>query len=312
MRRRSISLLAVVALLALASISVAGAAPVHPPVDDAPTGQTAASAPGPFSPSPIAPEAVLWDNGPLVNSPGSGPGGANESIAMNVTTGLLSRGFNVSAAGAFRMADDFTISDSGGWSITGITFYIYMGGSPPTTPSPFSALNYQIWDGPPDDPGSVVVYGDDTTNRMSGTTWANMYRRLESEPQDASRVVFYVQTADNFNLPAGDYWLDWQADGDGTYTGPWQPPVTINGVTTTGNAKQFATGAWQEALDTGLNTPQGIPFTIEGSINPPTAVTLSSLSSASGSNAPQSWLLVALVGLAAAGLLALARRRLAG
>ncbi|MEZ4770976.1 MAG: hypothetical protein R2844_21480 [Caldilineales bacterium] len=228
---------------------------------------------------------------------------------MDITSGLVSRGFNASALSAARMADDFTVADAGGWDITGITFYIYMGGGPPTAPSPFTALNFQIWDGPPDDPGSSVVYGDTFTNRMTGTGWANMYRRLESDPTDSSRPVFFLTTSDVFSLPAGDYWLDWQADGDALYSGPWQPPVTINGQTTTGNGKQYFSGAWQEVLDSNLGTPQGLPFIIEGAI--PTAVTLSSLTSDSGSNTP--WVLpaAAMLLLAVVGVFLVTSRRLA-
>ncbi len=311
MKRTSVALLVVVVLLALVSVSVAGATPLYPPTDDGPTGSTAQSAPGPFSPSPINPDAVLWDNGPLVNSPGTGPGGSDESVAMNITYGLTSRGSNVSALANAQIADNFTVADSGGWNITGITFFIYMGGGPPTTPSPFTAINFQIWDGPPDDAGSTVVYGDTITNRLSSTTWANMYRRLEFEPQDTTRPVFYLQSADSFTLPAGDYWLDWEADGDALYSGPWQPPVTIDGQTSTGNAKQFFGDAWQEVLDSGLGTPLGVPFVIEGTVNPPTAVTLSSLTSDSGSNVLAIWFAILMLGVTAFAGLTLGRRRLA-
>lgn len=308
MKRSPIALLVLLVLLSLLGVSVVGATPLYPPTDDGPIGP--ASAPGPFSPSPINPDAVLWDNGPLVNSPGTGPGGSDESLAMDITSGLTSRGFNASALSAARMSDNFTVVDSGGWDVTTLTFFIYMGGGPPTTPSPFTAINYQIWDGPPDDAGSTVVYGDTTTNRLSSTTWANMYRRLESDPTDSSRPVFVLVANDSFTLPAGDYWLDWQADGDPLYSGPWQPPITINGQTTTGNGKQYFSGAWQEVVDASLGTPQGLPFVIEGTINPPTSVTLSSLTSDSGST-PSSWPAVLMLALAAAGVLVLGRRRLA-
>ena len=65
-------------------------------------------------------------------------------------------------------------------------------------------------------------------------------------------------------LPPGTYWLDWQVDGDVAYTGPWAPPVTIDGQTTTGNALQFVTSAWQPAVDATLLTALGLPFVIEG------------------------------------------------
>ena len=61
------------------------------------------------------------------------------------------------------MADDFTISSLAGWQIDQITFFAYQTDAP-TSPSPITGVYYQIWDGSPDDPGSVVVYGDLLTN----------------------------------------------------------------------------------------------------------------------------------------------------
>ena len=58
-------------------------------------------------------------------------------------------------------------------------------------------------------------------------------------------------------LPPGTYWLDWQVDGDINYTGPWAPPVTIDGQTSTGNALQSVAGVWQAVVDTSLQTPLG-------------------------------------------------------
>jgi hypothetical protein len=233
---------------------------------------------------------VLFDNGPLVNSPGTGPGGADESLARDVTYGLTSRGFNHSVAGGFRVADDFTVSDPDGWNIDTITFMPYMGGAMPV-PSPISAINVQIWDGPPDDPGSVVVFGDTTTNRLTSTMFANIYRRLESDPTDNTRPVFASQTAINTTLPAGQYWLDWQVDGDSAYTGPWAPPVTIDGQTSTGDALQQVGGVWQAVVDANLQTPLGLPFVIEGTpvagvaCDVPADVGWLSVSPANGANA---------------------------
>ncbi|MCA9870115.1 MAG: hypothetical protein KC487_07020, partial [Anaerolineae bacterium] len=40
-----------------------------------------------------APDAVLWDNGPLVNGVGTGVGGADESILQSITLGMSTLGF---------------------------------------------------------------------------------------------------------------------------------------------------------------------------------------------------------------------------
>ncbi len=72
------------------------------------------------------------------------------------------------------------------------------------------------------------------------------------------------------HLPAGTYWLDWNADGV-LASGPWAPPISILGQTTTGNAIQYTT-SWAAALDTATGTQQGIPFVLEGSIFNPQVV----------------------------------------
>jgi hypothetical protein len=232
------------------------------------------------------PSAVLYDNGPIINSPGTGPGGADESIARDVTVGLVSRGFNHSVSGNFRVADDFTVP-AGGWDIGNITFVPYMGASPPLSPSPISGVNLRIWDGSPDDAGSTVVFGDTTTNRLVSTEFANIYRRLESEPADASRRVFVAVASVNTFLPAGTYWLDWQVDGDIAYSGPWAPPVTIDGQTSTGNALQWTGTLWQAVIDTGLSTPLGLPFIIESSLCAnPADIPWASVNPAGGTTAP--------------------------
>ena len=72
-------------------------------------------------------------------------------------------------------------------------------------------------------------------------------------------------TADaNVTLAAGTYWLDWQVDGT-LSSGPWAPPISILGQTTTGNGLQSVSGgAFAPALDGGTGTQQGLPFQLLG------------------------------------------------
>ena len=112
MRRttRSLLVLGLVLLLTLFSVSLMAAQPSAPVSDDGPTLAGVNAPPTQrVGPGPRSPYSDLFDNGPLVNSPGTGPGGSDESIARNVTVGLTSRGFNASASGLFRISDDFAI-----------------------------------------------------------------------------------------------------------------------------------------------------------------------------------------------------------
>ena len=128
--------------------------------DGKPSGQPAGAAPE--LSGWRAPEVWLHDNGPLVTHPGGGAGGAN-TTALQTALGLSTYGFGNQASAGNRIADDFTVGGSG-WLVTTVVFIGYQTGS--TTTSTFTSVNLRIWDGPPNDPTSMVVFGDTTTNRM--------------------------------------------------------------------------------------------------------------------------------------------------
>ncbi len=228
--------------------------------------------PEPAGPAPAAPaaawnypEAVLWDNGPLVTHPGDCAG--TDASRLQTGLGMNTLGLGHQFAVGNRIADDFEIANPLGWQIDTITFFAYQTGAP-SDPSPFTGLYLQIWNGSPDDPGSTVVWGDLTTNRLLSSAFTNIQRDSETDPCANSRYIFANVAAVGTVLPPGVYWLDWMADGSASYNGPWAPPITILGQTTTGNALQYTTssGAWGPANDSGTLTQQGMPFVIEGSL----------------------------------------------
>jgi hypothetical protein len=153
------------------------------------------------------------------------------------------------------------VTDAAGLTIEQAVFYAYQTGSPTT--SSFTGVNYQIWDGPPDDVGSAVIFGDDTTNRIEATGWTDVYRYAENNVGNTQRPVMYVVGEAGVHLPTGTYWIDWQLAGS-IASGPWQPPITIIGETTTGNALQLASTGWQPFEDGGISTAQGAPFQLWG------------------------------------------------
>ncbi len=199
---------------------------------------------------------VLFDNGPLVNSPGTGSGGADESILQS-NLGMSTYGSGMQQSAGNSVADDFTVT--GNWNISGFEFFGYQTGS--STSSTFTGIFYRIWDGNPTS-GGTVIYGDLTTNKMVSTEWANIYRNNNGPGGATDRPVMrIVASAEGLTLPAGDYWVEWTATGSGS-SGPWVPAVTIDGQTTTGNAIQNQSGTWVALTDVG---PQGMPFIINGS-----------------------------------------------
>ena len=202
---------------------------------------------------------VLFDNGPLITSVGTGPGGEDESILENVTLGMTTLG--AGHTGAFRVADDFTIAGDD-WDISTITFFAYQTGAIAST---ITEVNLQIWDGVPGAAGSNVIFGDETTNIMSSTSFSNILRVAEDTAGAATNRQIAANIVDvNITLTAGTYWLDWQSNGSAG-SGPWAPPITITGQLVTGNSLQFDT-TWGPLVDGATSSALGLPFIVEGSV----------------------------------------------
>lgn len=261
-------LLLVVMVLALLAPALASAAPVGnssgPAADVATLGdKSGVPASGGYNVPlrPVAPGAVLYDNGPLVTNPGAGAGGADAS-ALQTALGNSTYGFGHAISSGYRMADDFTVTGSG-WNITTITFYAYQTGS--TTTSTINNVNLRIWNGVPG-VGSIV-FGDTATNRLASSSWSNIYRVLDTGLGDAARPIMADVVTVNTFLGPGTYWVDWQTGGT-LSSGPWAPPVTIAGQTQKpgSNGLQWDPTAsiWNPAVDTGNSTQQDFPFVVQG------------------------------------------------
>jgi subtilisin-like proprotein convertase family protein len=223
---------------------------------------TASSSDSPTtSPNRVASEemgTLLYDNGPFINSPGTGPGGTDQSILQNVSLAMTIFGFGNNGAASIRMADDFTVPAGETWTISTVTLYNYQTGS--TTTSTMTGVTLRIWDGAPN-AGGTVIFGDTTTNRLASSTWTNSYRIAENATTSTTRPVMANVVTVNTSLGAGTYWLDWGTTGS-LASGPWAVPITITGQTNTGNALQFNVSTWSAALDGTF--PQGMAFLVEG------------------------------------------------
>jgi hypothetical protein len=221
-------------------------------------------------PQTVGGATVLFDNGPVINSPGTGPGGADESRLEDVTLGLSTFGFGHQIVEDNAVADDFTIPAGQTWDIDTITFFAYQTGS--TTTSTVNDVRVQIWDGPPN-AGGVVVFGDLATNRLASTIWSNAYRTLESTPGATNRPIMEVVATIDTTLDEGTYWVEWQ-EGGTLASGPWAPPIAILGQAVTGNGLQRLGATWGNALDLATGDPQGLPFVIEGTSGVNTSISL--------------------------------------
>ncbi len=208
----------------------------------------------------------IYSNGPLVTNPAEG---TNFADASNLATGLGSFGFQHSITSLNRVADEFVVPAGQGWRLDSLVFYAYQTGSPIT--STINNVNLRIWRGRPGDVGSQIVFGNTTTNRMARTQFSGIYRVSGTLTNtDRPLMAQTVALTNGITLAPGTYWLDWQTGGTLT-SGPWVPPITIEGQTTTGNARQFNGTAWVDILDNAA--PQGLPFIVFGEQIPNAVIT---------------------------------------
>jgi hypothetical protein len=202
--------------------------------------------------------ALLHDNGPLVNSEGTGSGGADESVLQG-SLGMTTLGAGIQFAVGNHMADDFVVDET--WTVDEFTFYGYQTNSGDA--STMTGGYLQIYDGNPSS-GGALVWGDMTTNRMTSTQFSNIYRVSETTGGTTARPIMeIVCETPGLVLEPGTYWVEYTLDGSAT-SGPWAPPITITGEATTGNALQLTSDGWAPFTDGGSLTAQGMPFLING------------------------------------------------
>jgi len=208
---------------------------------------------------------ILWDNGPLITHPGGGYNGSDVSL-LQTSLGLINYGFGLSRIDDRWLADDFVIEGPEDWQLTSITFYLYqIDGYTYPPASTITALYLRIFDAAPGDPDRNLVFGDGVTNYMTSTAWTGAYRTEEISMTDSSRPIMSVTAAVALTLSPGHHWLEWSANSS-LPSGPFAPPITILGQTTTGNAMQSTDNGdtWYSVTDTGTGTPQGFKFTLQG------------------------------------------------
>lgn len=209
---------------------------------------------------------LLYSNGPFVTAEGVGFGGGDVSVVQNNSLGMNTWGFGAQNSLGNRIADDFVVDSE--WTIESIKLFGYQTKAFDGI-STFTGAYLQIWDGSPDDPGSNVIWGDLSTNRMTSTSFTNIFRMLESDdPENNIRAIMeIVCETPGLVLNPGTYWIDFSLDGSAA-SGPWHPPITILGQNTTGNALQFIPPNWNPVIDSGSDTPQGATFEIYGPSDP--------------------------------------------
>ncbi len=202
----------------------------------------------------------LYDNGSMITHPTGGAGGAPAS-ALQTALAMSLYGAGAQNGQPNFVADDFTVTGATGWDIDTFTFYSYQTGS--STTSTLNGVFVAVYDGDPS-AGGTLVFGNSTSNVLGSTSFSGVYRSIDTDIANAQRPIMAVTTQNlGLHLDPGTYWVVYSFTGS-LASGPWAPPVTIVGNATTGNAKQSLAGVWGNFMDTGSNTPQGLPFKIIG------------------------------------------------
>ena len=230
---------------------------------------------GPVSgPVMAAPQAVLFDQGPLTNGVDAGTPISilNGAAPFNYTT------LGFTGAAAIRLADDFTVPAGQTWNLEAITIFGYQTNA---TTASINGATLRILNGAP--PAGTVVFGDQTTNIVPTTTLSGAFRVSNTTLTSRIRAIQAVRIPVTVSLPAGTYFIDFTAAGT-VASGPFFPPVVPNIANPgpTGNALQFAgTPAAWNPVRMGLTSDpvgapptgpeQGLPFIVEGTIAGPAA-----------------------------------------
>ena len=195
-----------------------------------------------------------YSNGTIINSPGTGAGGADESINEGG-----SYGNNANQGAGYSQADDFVVPAGAGWDVTKLTLYAYQTYAPST--GSITGCFLRIYDGAPNG-GGTVVWGDLTTNRMTAQTFSDIYR-VAAAGGGTDRAVIKVEcNVSSLHLAPGTYWLEFQFTGSASYTGPWVP-FLVGATPTPPNALQWNGGAWGPLVDYDGVTLRGVPFLVD-------------------------------------------------
>lgn len=200
---------------------------------------------------------LLYDNGPIFNSAGTGAGGADESYPVSPVSNLA-----IASSTPARIADDFIITDNA-WDIDSISFFDIIPFCP-VNQFAYSAYYVRIWNGKPGENGSHVVWGDRTNNKLSSTVWSNAYRVDPQYPGSTTYPIFKnTCSTEGLILNAGHYWVEAQAYSSEVPTTYAPPVATMHPATGNATWLNEKTNVWQ---DWQSNTyPLGMPFLVFGS-----------------------------------------------
>lgn len=226
------------------------------------------------------------DSGPLSDGGLAAPEGTHwsevQSDAGNTAEANAVAGFAASG-GSHRLADDFVVPADVDWTLTGVEVPSFLVGLVPL-PAAFVGATLEIWKGRPGDAGSIRLCGDTTTNVLTDSTDAGLYRIANTAvPSPNAPALTRRIWRNTLSIPAAcagegffeggaTYWISWDTrDSAGTLH--FAPGKVVRGARGRpgDNARLFtvATGEWHDVADGGIpetapDVPQDVPFQLLG------------------------------------------------
>ncbi|MCP3916620.1 MAG: hypothetical protein GY711_13775 [bacterium] len=209
-------------------------------------GSAGATGPGLLGVFPASQPRV--DNERLVTSAGSGSAGADVSERESCVLGYPCNAFDQDD----RVIDDFTVPlepNATGWEVRQVRVYAFgceeEGASPTPVPvSSITSMSLAIWDGVPHAAGSNRIFGDQTTNVLSGTGWTGAYRVPGAMAHDeTSWPIFFADAEIAVFLPEDrTYYLEWGLDDASVERGDTDPLGSCSNLPATPPNRDDAAG----------------------------------------------------------------------
>jgi len=171
--------------------------------------------------------AAVFTNGPYVTGAANGFGGANTSAIQAAP--YNSFGYSV-LAGTFAAADDFTVTDAGGWDLNSFTAYSYQtqANGNANNVSTLTTIRVAIFASNPIGTQNAPDFGDLVTNRtILSNVFSGTYRVTATTLTNSARAIMAI-SADMSDIPTlgpGTYFVAWSLGGT-VASGPWAVPVT--------------------------------------------------------------------------------------
>ncbi|MBL1218741.1 MAG: hypothetical protein D8M59_14760 [Planctomycetes bacterium] len=209
--------------------------------------------------------SLLVDNGPLVTTKDGGCNNSDVSELQDNNMNAESMGYACHEEYGYHLADDFSLDDH--CELHTITLYAFQPDSD-ANQSPISSVRLRIWDGPPNEAESTIIYDGWEGMTLLENTFSDIYRARRSNPGSCENPIMkLVLDMKDEAIKRGDgYWLEYMIDGSRNLAGPYTPPVTEAGTPGSGNALMYDgfEGVWVECYDQGGDWYDDMPFQIHG------------------------------------------------